>query len=130
MKTLLAIAVLVLAPAVRAADLGGITGFDEFAEEHPGTAQALSRRPSLSQDPDYLKHHPELADYLHDNPLAQSDFQGAALEEEAEDATIIEEEHQEKKDDNFTVHKHSLLSNSSQLPNLPPKDQANGGGDE
>ncbi len=129
MKTLLAIVVLVLAPAVRAADLKGVTGFDEFAEGHPGTAQALSRRPSLAQDPDYLKHHPELGDYLHDNPLAASEFQAEADEEEAEDETIISEEHEIKKED-VVVHKHSLLSNSSQLPNLPPKDQSNGGGDE
>ncbi len=62
-------------------DLSGITGFDEFAENHEGIAKALSKRPSLAQDPSYLEHHPTLKKYLHDNPLARAEF-------DAEDDTL------------------------------------------
>ena len=57
-----------------AADLHGITGYDEYAENHEGIARALEKRPSLARDPSYLEHHPSLKQYLHDNPLARAEF--------------------------------------------------------
>ena len=80
---LLAVAMLALASSVRASDLHGVTGFDEFAEGHENIGKALTRRPSLAQDPSYLKHHPSLAHYLHDNPLARAEIDAEADEESA-----------------------------------------------
>lgn len=57
-----------------AADLSGITGFDEFAENHDNIAKALAKTPSLAHDAEYLAHHPSLKRYLHDNPLARAEF--------------------------------------------------------
>jgi hypothetical protein len=65
-------------PSARAADLHGVTGFDEFAESHENIAKALERRPSLAQDPTYLRRHPGLAHYLHDNPLARTELDAEA----------------------------------------------------
>jgi hypothetical protein len=59
-----------------AADLHGVTGFDEFAEEHPGVAAALQKHPSFAADPDYLQHHPGLAEYLKHSPIAADELAG------------------------------------------------------
>jgi hypothetical protein len=75
--------VFVLAPGAHAADLHGVTGFDEFAESHQNIGKALEHRPSLAQDPTYLKRHPGLAHYLHDNPMARTELDAEADEEAA-----------------------------------------------
>jgi hypothetical protein len=82
-RLLTAAAILMLASSVRATDLHGVTGFDEFAEGHENIGRALTRRPSLAQDPNYLKHHQSLAHYLHDNPLARAELDAEADEESA-----------------------------------------------
>jgi hypothetical protein len=79
MTVALLVALLLAAvPSARAADLHGVTGFDEFAESHGNIAKALERRPSLAQDPTYLRRHPGLAHYLHDNPLARTELDAEA----------------------------------------------------
>jgi hypothetical protein len=83
MRALLIAAVLALVSSAQAADLHGVTGFDEFAEGHENIGRALTRRPSLVQDPNYVKHHPGLAHYLHDNPLARAELDAEADEESA-----------------------------------------------
>jgi hypothetical protein len=77
------VAMLGLATIGRAADLRSVTGFDEFAEGHQNIAKALARRPSLVQDQNYVRHHPGLAHYLHDNPLARAELESEANEEAA-----------------------------------------------
>jgi hypothetical protein len=83
MRPLLIAVVLALVANARAANLHGVTGFDEFAEGHENIGRALTRRPSLAQDPSYLKHHQSLAHYLHDNPLARAELDAEADEEAA-----------------------------------------------
>ena len=83
MRALLIAAVLALVAGAQAADLHGVTGFDEFAEGHENIGRALTRRPSLAQDPNYLKHHPSLAHYLHDSPLARAELDAEADDEAA-----------------------------------------------
>src|SRR4029450_3014875 len=80
---ILALAMLAFASSVHAADLHGVTGFDEFAEGHENIAKALARRPSLVHDPNYVRHHPSLAHYLHDNPLARTELAAEAGETES-----------------------------------------------
>jgi hypothetical protein len=85
--------VIVVGPSTRigAADLHGVTGFDEYAENHDDIAKALGRHPSLARDPTYLQHHPSLAHFLHDSPTAR-----AELENEDDDVEAVvqhEDEH-------------------------------------
>ncbi len=80
LKTVVALAGVIFAgAAAHAGDLGTITGFDVFAENHPGVAADLARHPSLAQDPEYLKSHPGLVQYLRSTPLARME-----LDDEAE----------------------------------------------
>ena len=78
MRVLLVLAVLglVWARPAPAADLNGVTGFEQFAEEHPGVAAALQKHPSFAADPDYLVHHPSLAEYLKHSPIARDELAG------------------------------------------------------
>jgi hypothetical protein len=41
-----------------------LTIWDDFAAEHPEIARALAFKPSLMNDPRYLKRHPELNDFF------------------------------------------------------------------
>jgi hypothetical protein len=70
-----ALVLLLPTSGARAADLHDITGFDEYAEEHPETAEALSRRPSLAADKDFLRRHPSLASYLQSHPSARTEME-------------------------------------------------------
>ncbi len=72
---LLLAGVLLAVRTVSARDLHHVTGFDEYAENHEGVAAALARQPSLASDPEFLAHHPSLAHYLHDNPLARAELE-------------------------------------------------------
>ena len=120
MRALLLAAVLLgLVSGGRAADLHGITGFDEFSEGHDNISKALTQRPSLATDPNYLKHHPSLAHYLHDNPLARAEFEAEADDEEAEEAEEHQEEMQLKADRNPDTGRRRKVP--SELPKLPPK---------
>lgn len=71
----LALALLLPTVRTRAADLHDVTGFDEYAEEHPETAEALSRRPSLAADKDFLRRHPSLAAYLQSHATARTEME-------------------------------------------------------
>ena len=75
MPLVLATLLVMLGAPVRAADLHDVTGFDEHAEEHPETAEALSRRPSLAADKDFLRRHPSLASYLQSHPTARTEME-------------------------------------------------------
>jgi hypothetical protein len=58
-----------------AADLHEVTGFDEYAEQHPETADALSRHPALAEDPDFVRHHPSLADFLGSHSTVKAELE-------------------------------------------------------
>jgi phage tail protein X len=45
-----------------------LANFDHFLDNHRETAQQLRRDPSLIENPQYLKDHPELQTYLQDHP--------------------------------------------------------------
>jgi len=49
-----------------------LTTWGGFAEEHPGIARALEYKPSLMNDPGYLKKHPELNDFFQAHPEVRS----------------------------------------------------------
>jgi hypothetical protein len=121
---LLAAMLLVLVPSARAADLHGVTGFDEFAEGHENIGKAVTRRPSLAQDPNYLKHHPSLSRYLHDNPLARAEFEAEADDEAAAEAEEHEEEQRVERSNPDTGRRRKV---PSELPRLPPKLNDEGG---
>jgi hypothetical protein len=53
-------------------DSRALTTWDSFAEEHPQIARALAYKPSLMNDPGYLKKHPELSDFLRAHPEVRS----------------------------------------------------------
>jgi hypothetical protein len=90
--TALALVIVVGSPArTRAADLHGVTGFDEYAENHDDIAKALGRHPSLARDPSYLLHHPSLAHFLHDNPTARAELEGE--DDDVEAVVQQEDEH-------------------------------------
>jgi hypothetical protein len=72
-------ALLLGAALCRAGDLGSVTGFDVFAENHPSIAADLQKHPSLVHDPDYMRRHPGLVAYLRSTPLARME-----LDEEAD----------------------------------------------
>ena len=122
---LLAAMLLVIVPSARAADLHGVTGFDEFAEGHENIGKAVTRRPSLAQDPNYLKHHPSLSRYLHDNPLARAEFEAEVDDEEAAEA----EEHQAEQRVERNPDTGRRRKGPSELPRLPPKENDEGGDD-
>src|ERR1700683_596789 len=42
--------------------------FDQFLEDHPQIAEQLRKDPSLVDNPEYQKGHPELQAYLADHP--------------------------------------------------------------
>lgn len=46
--------------------------WDSFAEEHPDIAHALAFKPTLMDDPRYLKHHPDLTDFFDEHPEVRS----------------------------------------------------------
>lgn len=46
--------------------------WDSFAEEHPDIARALASKPTLMDDPRYLKHHPQLSDFFDEHPEVRS----------------------------------------------------------
>jgi len=75
-----------LAVSAHAGDLSGITGFDEFAEEHPGIASSLKHHPSLAHDSEYLKQHESLTQFLRTHPLAKIELDG----EDDEDSPAAE----------------------------------------
>src|SRR5215831_6368261 len=45
-----------------------LTTWDSFAEEHPAIARALAFKPSLMDDPAYLRKHPELKAFFQAHP--------------------------------------------------------------
>jgi hypothetical protein len=45
-----------------------LTTWGSFAEEHPEIAHALAYKPSLMNDPGYLKKHSELSDFFQAHP--------------------------------------------------------------
>jgi len=49
-------------------NLKALTTWDGFAVEHPQIARALAFKPSLMNDPGYLKKHPELSDFFQAHP--------------------------------------------------------------
>src|SRR2546422_342273 len=44
--------------------------FDQYLDNHPDVAQALSRNPKLINNPDWLSKHPELKEWLENHPYA------------------------------------------------------------
>jgi hypothetical protein len=69
-------------------DLHGVTGFDEYSENHVNIGRALSQRPSLALDPTYLKHHPSLDQFLKDNPLSKAELESKGEEDDTQDDEI------------------------------------------
>jgi hypothetical protein len=107
--------VLGVVTAVRAGDLSGIMGFTEFSEEHSGIAKELTKHPSLAGDPTFLKEHPDLANYLHDNPLARDELAG---EDDSDEEKVLRQDEQRA---NQTAIEHArtrLSPPSSQLAPL------------
>jgi hypothetical protein len=48
-----------------------LSNFDRFLDSHPETAQQLRRDPSLIDNTQYMKDHPELQTYLQDHPAVR-----------------------------------------------------------
>lgn len=46
--------------------------WDSFAEEHPEIARAIAFKPTLMDDPRFLKRHPELGDFFDEHPEVRS----------------------------------------------------------
>ncbi len=57
-------------PAVRQEMLG----FKQFLANHPWIANKLRENPSLANDPSFLRHSPELPQFLDAHPFLQSNF--------------------------------------------------------
>ena len=107
--TLLAVAgALVAGAAARAGDLGTITGFDVFAENHPGIAADLARHPSLVHDPDYMRSHPGLVQYLRSTPLARMELDDEA-DAEIEPTPPAHADQEEEKARQRSMHAHPLV---------------------
>jgi len=51
-----------------------VTDFNHFFDSHPEVARELSADPHLIDNPNYLRNHPELRDYLWSHPLVASAF--------------------------------------------------------
>ncbi|HXJ34536.1 MAG TPA: hypothetical protein VMS22_10945 [Candidatus Eisenbacteria bacterium] len=64
-----------LACTASATDLHSVTGFDEFAEEHPRIGADLRRQPALAGDAEYLRRHPSLGGFLRDHPNAHVELE-------------------------------------------------------
>jgi hypothetical protein len=45
-----------------------LAAWNDFAEAHPGVAKALAYKPSLINNPAYLRKHQDLADFFADHP--------------------------------------------------------------
>ena len=45
-----------------------LASFDSFLDSHPEMGEQLRRNPSLVDDREYVKNHPELQAYLQDHP--------------------------------------------------------------
>jgi hypothetical protein len=53
-------------------DTRALRTWDSFAEEHPEIARSLAFKPTLMDDPGYLKRHPALSDFLQEHPEVRS----------------------------------------------------------
>jgi hypothetical protein len=53
-------------------DLDRLRTWSDFAEKHPNIARTLAYRPSLINDPTYLKNHPDLAMFFEAHPDIKS----------------------------------------------------------
>jgi len=49
-------------------DMKALTTWGDFATEHPSVVRALAYKPSLMNDPAYLKKHPELKAFFRAHP--------------------------------------------------------------
>ena len=64
---------IVFAPAdSRDIDTVRLRTWEDFAETHTGIARALAYRPSLMNDPRYLKSHPDLVAFFQAHPDIKS----------------------------------------------------------
>ena len=50
---------------------GELANFDRFLDSHRGIAAQLQKDPSLIENPQYVKDHPELQSYLQDHPAVR-----------------------------------------------------------
>jgi len=55
----------------RDSDRGELANFDRFLDSHHGIAAQLQKDPSLVENQQYLKDHPELQSYLQDHPAVR-----------------------------------------------------------
>ena len=53
-------------------DSQALRTWDSFAEEHSQIARALAVKPTLMDDPGYLRRHPELSDFFKEHPEVRS----------------------------------------------------------
>jgi hypothetical protein len=53
-------------------DAQALQTWDSFAEEHPEIARALAFKPTLMDDPGYLKRHQDLSDFFQEHPEVRS----------------------------------------------------------
>ena len=64
---------IIFAPAdSRDIDTAGLRTWEEFADTHSGIARALAYKPSLINDPHYLKGHPDLDAFFQAHPDIKS----------------------------------------------------------
>ncbi len=64
---------IIFAPAdSRDIDTARLRTWEEFADAHPGIARTLAYKPSLMNDPRYLKGHPELDTFFRAHPDIKS----------------------------------------------------------
>jgi len=52
-------------------DFSGSSGLDSFMSSHPKIARQLRDNPSLINDPQFIRNHPNLHDYLRNHPDAR-----------------------------------------------------------
>ena len=52
-------------------DLRADSGLDSFMASHPNVARQLHDNPSLINDPEFVKNHPNLHEYLRNHPDAR-----------------------------------------------------------
>jgi hypothetical protein len=55
-------------------DTQRLTTWDSFAREHPRVARALAFKPSLMNNPGYLRKHPELNDFFQAHPEVRDEM--------------------------------------------------------
>jgi hypothetical protein len=53
---------------------GELKSFDAFLDKHRETAEQLRKNPSLVDNPEFMKNHPELQAYLKDHPEVRNDI--------------------------------------------------------